>query len=76
VSFPLCVFHLWRLIVLEQLNDNNISNWHDLQHLQSCTHIDTIYLERNPIAQDPMYRNKLRVSLPPSLKQIDATYCR
>jgi protein phosphatase 1 regulatory subunit 7 len=35
----------------------------------------TVYLERNPLAEDPAYRRKLAMALP-SLKQIDATMCR
>ncbi|CAG0919528.1 unnamed protein product [Notodromas monacha] len=57
-------------------NDNQISDWNEVeQELKSMTQIATVYLERNPIANDPAYRRKLAMILP-SLKQIDATMCK
>ena len=56
------------------LNNNQISSWHSINELESCKQLSCIYLEHNPISQDPMYRKKLKLIII-SLKQIDATQC-
>lgn len=58
-----------------QLNDNQIADWSSIEYLQQNKKLATIYLERNPLASDPAYRRKLKLTLP-SLQQIDATLCR
>ncbi|KAI6649832.1 hypothetical protein LOD99_6382 [Oopsacas minuta] len=55
------------------LNNNEISNWQSIDELRHCK-ITCIYLEHNPISQDPMYRKKLKLSMK-YLLQIDATLC-
>ena len=58
-----------------QINDNNISDWTCIEKLGVLTKLTTVYLERNPVAEDPAYRRKLKMLIP-SLTQIDATLCR
>ena len=55
------------------INNNNISNWLGVEELCN-THVSCIYLEHNPISQDPMYRKKLKLAIN-TLNQIDATPC-
>jgi protein phosphatase 1 regulatory subunit 7 len=61
------------LHTLEELwvSGNKIATFADVQPLQQITGLETIYLEYNPIQEDPLYRKKL-AELLPSLKQIDA----
>ena len=59
-----------------QFNNNLLANWKDLDQLQGVTTLQTVYLEHNPIYKDKMYRNKVKLAMPPGLRQIDATYCR
>lgn len=49
--------------------------WADVDMLQPAKGLQTVYFEANPIAKDPQYRRKLKLSLP-SLRQIDATLVR
>jgi len=66
-----------------QFNDNKVDNWQDLDQFQSLKKLETVYLERNPIWQDPSdptkvnpnYRRKIMLAIP-WIKQIDATYCK
>lgn len=60
---------------LSQMNDNQIENWADLDELQNAKHLETVYLERNPLQKDPQYRRKIMLALP-SVRQIDATFIR
>jgi protein phosphatase 1 regulatory subunit 7 len=53
-------------------NDNNIDCWSDIDQLATLRHLECVYLERNPIAQDNMYRRKVKMAIP-HIKQIDAT---
>lgn len=55
------------------LSGNQIADFDALQQAISSLgqSLDTIYLEYNPIQQDPLYRKKLKQLLP-SLSQIDA----
>uniref|UniRef100_UPI0035901D9B protein phosphatase 1 regulatory subunit 7 isoform X2 n=1 Tax=Myxine glutinosa TaxID=7769 RepID=UPI0035901D9B len=57
------------------MNDNLISNWNDLDELNNAKELQTIYLERNPLHQDPQYRRKIMLVLP-WVQQIDATFVR
>ena len=57
-----------------QFNDNQLDSWEDLDQFKSCTKLQTIYLERNPIWQDTAYRRKVKLALP-AVTQIDATLC-
>lgn len=58
-----------------KLNDNQVSEWSNIdEELKENKKLSTIYLERNPIANDPTYRRKLKLLIP-SLSQIDATLC-
>ncbi|KDO16430.1 hypothetical protein SPRG_18044 [Saprolegnia parasitica CBS 223.65] len=54
------------------LNDNEISSFDDIQHLAANTKLETLYLERNPLASDFEYRLKIQGALA-SVQQIDAT---
>lgn len=56
------------------MNDNQVSDWNCIQPLGQIVTLATVYLERNPIANDPAYRRKLKMMIP-SLTQIDATLC-
>lgn len=56
------------------MNDNEIADWNCLQNLGELKGLATVYLERNPVANDPAYRRKLKMIIP-SLNQIDATLC-
>ena len=67
------LFHLSNLEDL-WLNNNQISSWHFIKELERCKQLNCIYLEHNPICQDPMYRRKLKLAII-SLNQIDATHC-
>lgn len=44
--------------------------------LAHCVHIDTVYFEGNPVqlANPALYRTKIKLALPKSLKKIDAMY--
>lgn len=53
------------------LSGNKIAKFEDVQPLSSLDSLDTIYLEYNPLQEDPLYRKKL-AELIPSLSQIDA----
>jgi len=53
------------------LNDNKIDSWAGLNCITS-NKIHTIYLERNPISQTSMYRQRL-ISAFPTLRQLDAS---
>lgn len=55
-------------------NDNQISNWKCLDQLKANKKLETVYLERNPIANDVQYRKKVTLSIP-WLTKIDATLC-
>jgi protein phosphatase 1 regulatory subunit 7 len=58
-----------------QLNNNLVDDWTSVQNLTSNKKLVTVYLEQNPVANDPSYRRKLKIMLP-WLSQIDATLCR
>ncbi|RLN60537.1 hypothetical protein BBP00_00005928 [Phytophthora kernoviae] len=62
------------LTLLEDLwiNDNQVSHYADVENLIPLAGLRTLYLERNPLAQDFEYRKKLEALLP-ELDQIDAT---
>lgn len=54
------------------LNDNKIENFSDVEKLLPLSGtLQTLYLERNPLAKDFEYRMKLEALLP-GLDQIDA----
>lgn len=57
------------------LNDNEITNWKCIDELRENPKLETVYLERNPIAKDVQYRKKLLLAVP-WLKKIDATLCQ
>ncbi len=58
------------------VNDNQVEDWRNLEAvLGKLPALQTLYLERNPVAADPMYRKKLML-IAPKLRQIDATMCR
>ncbi|XP_077292848.1 uncharacterized protein LOC143915901 [Arctopsyche grandis] len=63
--------------ILEEfwINDNLISDWSSIDYLKNNKKIATVYLNKNPIADDPAYRRKLKIMIP-SLTQIDATLCK
>jgi protein phosphatase 1 regulatory subunit 7 len=56
------------------LNDNEISDWKCIDSLKAIESLETVYLERNPIASDVQYRKKLMLTLP-WIQKIDATLC-
>jgi hypothetical protein len=53
------------------LSGNKIATFEDIQALSALPSLDTIYLEYNPLQEDPLYRKKI-VQVMPCLKQIDA----
>lgn len=57
------------------MNNNEVSDWKTVDRLSALGKLATVYLEKNPVAEDPMYRRKLKM-IAPSLTQIDATLCR
>jgi protein phosphatase 1 regulatory subunit 7 len=64
----------WFLILSQQANDNDIADWHTVDQLKFNPKLETVYLERNPLAKDVQYRMKLKLAIP-WLKKIDATLC-
>ena len=56
-------------------NNNQVSNFKEVEKLSSNSGLLTVYLEHNPIQKDPQYRRKIKLMLP-SLTQIDATLCK
>lgn len=57
------------------VNDNQVDDWRNVEMIEKLPALRTIYLERNPVAADNMYRKKL-ILIAPKLTQIDATICR
>jgi protein phosphatase 1 regulatory subunit 7 len=57
-----------------QANDNEIADWNTVDQLKFNPKLETVYLERNPLARDVQYRMKLKLAIP-WLKKIDATLC-
>ena len=53
------------------ISGNKIARFDDVVYVKDVN-LDTIYLEYNPVQDDPMYRRKI-ADLLPGLKQIDAT---
>ncbi|CAG0884674.1 unnamed protein product [Cyprideis torosa] len=54
-------------------NGNKISSWKAVEDaLKNCPRLSCVYLEMNPLADDPQYRLKLKLMFP-KLTQIDAT---
>lgn len=66
--------NLTHLTKLEELwcNDNQIADWKNVEVLSKSPSLKTLYLERNPLQKDPMYRKKLML-IAANLEQIDAT---
>lgn len=56
------------------LNDNEIEDWKCINALKTNEALETVYFERNPIANDIQYRKKLILAIP-WLQKIDATLC-
>lgn len=54
------------------INDNQIDDWKCLDNLKDNEKLETVYLERNPIAADVQYRKKVMLAIP-WLQKIDAT---
>jgi protein phosphatase 1 regulatory subunit 7 len=54
------------------INDNKLESFDDLDKLAGATHLNTVYLEGNPLAKDPDYASRALAALPPSLCQLDA----
>lgn len=69
---------------LQNLNElwasnNKLASFNELEkQLKNLPELHTVYLEGNPLQVENKvtYRNKVRLSLGPSLQQIDATYIR
>ncbi|EPY83362.1 hypothetical protein CB1_000575003 [Camelus ferus] len=59
--------------VRQQMNDNLLESWSDLDELKGARNLETVYLERNPLQRDPQYRRKVMLALP-TVRQIDATF--
>ena len=53
------------------MNDCKVSNWKEVDVLTPISTLRTVYLERNPIYADTMYRKKIMMTLP-QVTQIDA----
>lgn len=59
--------------------ENKISSFKNVEEeLGKLPNLHTVYFERNPLEYEsgPTYRNKVRLSLGPSLTQIDATFIK
>lgn len=54
------------------INDNQVGDWKCLDNLKHNEKLETVYLERNPIASDVQYRKKVMLTIP-WLQKIDAT---
>jgi protein phosphatase 1 regulatory subunit 7 len=61
------------LLVDLWLNNNNIKNFVELEHLKQLPLLECVYLWKNPVADFPSYRQKL-LEYCPKLKQIDQSY--
>ena len=46
------------------MNDCSIAEWKEIEYLKGLKLLRTIYLERNPIFKDTMYRKKIMLTLP------------
>lgn len=57
---------------ITQLNDNEVEKWSNIDVLVSNKELKTIYLERNPVANESGYRRKIKLTIP-WIVQIDAT---
>jgi protein phosphatase 1 regulatory subunit 7 len=53
------------------LSGNKIASFEDVKPIANLPSLDTIYLEYNPLQEDPLYRKRLAEMIP-CLKQIDA----
>ena len=60
-----------------QANNNSIDDWNNVQVLEKCKVLNTVYLEHNPVQTNfkEAYRRRLQAMLP-KLIQIDSTYTR
>lgn len=72
---------LSHLTDLEELwaSDCKLSSYKEVEtELGKLPNLETVYFERNPLHKENQatYRNKVRLCLGPSLKQIDATYIK
>jgi protein phosphatase 1 regulatory subunit 7 len=66
------------LVHLEEFwaNDNQISDFGDLEQLELAKNLETVYFEGNPLQKlTTQYRLKIKLALP-SIKQIDALLTR
>lgn len=57
------------------MNNNEIEDWSTLESLTVNKNLRTVYLEHNPITDNPNYRRKVMLLLP-WLEQLDATLCK
>ena len=46
------------------INDCQVEDWKEVDTCKVMTKLSTIYLERNPIYRDQMYRKKVMMTLP------------
>ena len=68
--------HLCHLNLLTELTDvwingNRLTQFDELELLQNANNLETIYLERNPLSEEPEYERKV-LEILPKLKQLDA----
>jgi protein phosphatase 1 regulatory subunit 7 len=63
---------IFNFVVFLQLNDNEVEKWANIDVLVSNKELKTIYLERNPVANESGYRRKIKLTIP-WIVQIDAT---
>uniref|UniRef100_A0A914NFL2 Uncharacterized protein n=1 Tax=Meloidogyne incognita TaxID=6306 RepID=A0A914NFL2_MELIC len=58
-----------------QLNNNKISSWYEVDKLSKLESLQTVYLEHNPIYNEGCanYRRKAILALP-QIRQLDATF--
>ena len=73
-AFACVLLYLLVFFLSLQFNDNQLDSWEDLDQFKTCTKLQTVYLERNPIWKDTAYRRKVKLYLP-NVTQIDATLC-
>ena len=54
------------------LNNNAVEHMRDIEAIKELPKLKTLYLEHNPVASDPQYRNKV-VMLAPGIQQVHVT---
>lgn len=74
VNFIEHIEYVENLILLKEfwMNGNKLQSFDELFLLRNAVELETVYLEANPLASDPVYEQKALDILPKSLEQLDA----